>query len=60
MRALREGPGGRVLRGALAIYVDLSGRAVVTEVTIPQDVLSLASTNPEDMRRRQGAPHTKV
>jgi hypothetical protein len=53
MRALREGPGGRVLRGALAIYVDLSGRAVVTEVTIPQDVLSLASTNPEDMRRRQ-------
>lgn len=53
MRALRDGPGGKTLRGALAIYVDLAGRAVLTEVAIPNEVLRLASTNPEDIRRRQ-------
>ena len=55
MRALRDGPGGKTLRGALAIYVDLAGRAVLTEVAIPSEVLRLASTNPEDIRRRQRA-----
>jgi hypothetical protein len=55
MRALRDGPGGRVLRGSLAIYVDLAGRAVLTEVAIPDEVLRLASTNPEDIRRRRSA-----
>lgn len=53
MRALRDPQTGKVVRGALATYVDLSGRAVLTEVTIPEDVLRLASTNPKDVRRRQ-------
>ncbi|GEM_PF-6323513 len=47
MRVLRDGPGGRVLRASLAIYVDLAGRAVLTEVAIPDEVLRLASTNPQ-------------
>jgi len=55
MRALRQGPGGKVLRGSLATFVDLAGRATVVEIAIPPDVLALASTNPEDMRRRARA-----
>lgn len=53
MRALRQWPSGNVLRGAVGLYVDLSGRAVMVEVAIPDEVLRLASTNPEDIRRRQ-------
>jgi hypothetical protein len=45
-RALRDPPTGEPLRGAVAIYCDLAGRAVPTEITIPASFLALASTNP--------------
>jgi len=44
-----------VLRGAVGIYADLSGRAVPVEVRIPDDFLAKASTNPDDIRARQEA-----
>jgi hypothetical protein len=62
MRALRNPATGVTLRGAVAIYCDLAGRAVPTEITIPPAFLALASTNPADIttRLRKGsavAPH---
>jgi len=53
MRALRDRDTGKVLRGAVGIYVDLAGRAVPTEIRVPQSFFDRASTNPEDIRRRQ-------
>lgn len=55
MRALRDPETGRVLRGAVGIYVDLAGRAVPVEVRLPDEFLKLSSTNPEDIRRRLAA-----
>ncbi|MGL5827727.1 MAG: ATP-binding protein [Nocardioides sp.] len=55
MRALRDPDTGEVIRGAVAIYSDLSGRAVPVEVTLPSDFLKTASTNPEDVRVREEA-----
>ena len=52
MRALRDPGTGETLRGAVAIYCDLAGRAVPTEITIPTAFLALASTNPGDIDRR--------
>src|SRR6478735_5820956 len=52
MRALRDPATGAVLRGAVAIYCDLGGRAVPTEITIPRTFLALASTNPGDIDAR--------
>jgi hypothetical protein len=52
-RALRDPETGRVVRGAIGFYVDLSGRAVPVEVSLPSEFLAMASTNPEDIRRRQ-------
>jgi hypothetical protein len=51
MRALRD-KDGKVVRGAIGIYVDLAGRAVPVEIKLPKDFLERASTNPEDIRRR--------
>jgi len=49
-----------VLRGTVAIYCDLGGRAGPTEITIPPGFLALASTNPGDIDARRlrtgGAP----
>jgi hypothetical protein len=58
MRALRDPVTGAVLRGAVAIYCDLGGRAVPTEITIPPEFLALASTNPGDIdaRLRKASP----
>lgn len=53
MRALRDPHTGRTLRGAVGIYADLHGRAVPVEVSIPPAFLELASTNPDDIIRRQ-------
>lgn len=53
MRHLRDPHTGRTLRGSVGIYADLHGRAVPVEVTIPSSFLELASTNPDDIRRRQ-------
>lgn len=52
MRALRDPATRKVLRGSVAIYADLSGRALPVEIVIPPRFLELASTNPEDIRRR--------
>lgn len=52
MRSLRDPNTGEVLRGSIAIYSDLSGRAIPVEMTLSKEFLSLASTNPEDIRRR--------
>lgn len=52
-RHLRAPDRGNTLRGSIAIYVDLAGRAVPVEVTLPDDFLRLASTNPDDIRARQ-------
>lgn len=58
MRALHR-PGTReVLRGSVAIYVDLRGRAIPVEITIPPGFLARSSTSPEDIRRRQAARAT--
>jgi hypothetical protein len=60
MRALRDPRTGRVLRGTIGIYCDLAGRAIPIEVTIPPELLALASTNPEDIRRRDEAAKAKA
>jgi len=52
MRALIDPLTRKVLRGAIFIYVDLDGRSVPVEVTIPEELMIKASTNPEDIRRR--------
>jgi len=52
-RALRDPQTGRNVRGAIGLYVDLSGRAVPVEAAMPSEFLAMASTNPEDIRRRQ-------
>jgi len=52
MRAIRDPRTGEVLRGSIGIYVDLAGRAVPIEICLPTSFLHLASTNPEDIRRR--------
>jgi hypothetical protein len=55
MRALRDPVTRKMLRGAVGIYADLSGRAVPVEVKIPDDFLAKASTNPDDIRAREAA-----
>ncbi|MET4144008.1 ATP-binding protein [Arthrobacter sp. UYCo732] len=55
MRALRDPSTGKVIRGAIGIYADLTGRAVPVEVVLPPTFLTMASTNPDDIRRRQEA-----
>lgn len=39
-------------QGTVAIYADLASRAVPVEIAIPERFVQLASTNPDDMRRR--------
>ena len=57
MKALWEGvgPKRRLIRGAVAIYADLEDRAVPVELRYPKDFLKAASTNPEDIARRDAA-----
>jgi len=52
MRALIDPLSRKVLRGAIFIYIDLDGRSVPVEVTIPEELMIASSTNPEDIRRR--------
>lgn len=54
-RALRDWETKKVLRGSIGIYADLYGRAVPVEIVIPPKLFTLASTNPDDIRRRQAA-----
>ena len=53
MRALRDPVTREVLRGTIGIYCDLESRAVPVEIRIPDDFLAAASTNPEDVERRE-------
>lgn len=53
MRALRDPATRKVLRGTVGIYCDLEGRAVPVEIKIPDEFLAAASTNPEDIERRE-------
>lgn len=55
MRALREPGTKKMLRGSIGIYVDLAGRAVPTEISVPEWFGRLASTNPDDVRARKAA-----
>ncbi|WP_230854487.1 ATP-binding protein [Arthrobacter terrae] len=55
MKALRDPRTDKVIRGAIGIYADLTGRAVPVEVVLPPTFLAMASTNSEDIRRRQEA-----
>jgi hypothetical protein len=52
MRALRDPTTGETLRGSIAIYSDLRGRAVPVEVVLPDEFLAAASTRPEDVDER--------
>lgn len=52
-RALRDFETRKVLRGSIALYSDLHRRAVPVEVVIPPSLFLAASTNPEDIRRRE-------
>jgi hypothetical protein len=55
MRALHDPRTRAVLRGTIAIYCDIAGRAVPVEIALPNDFLKLASTRPEDVRRRMAS-----
>lgn len=52
MKALRDPVTKEVLRGSVGIYADLAGRAVPVEIVLPATFLRMASTNPEDIARR--------
>jgi hypothetical protein len=53
MRALRDPVTDEVIRGSIGLYVDLSGRAVPVEVTLPPSFLKDSTTNADDLRRRE-------
>ena len=55
MRALRDPRTDEVIRGSIGIYADLTGRAVPVEVVLPPAFLKMASTRPDDIRRRREA-----
>ena len=47
-------------RGAVGYHVDLAGRCVPVEITIPDWFLRAASTNGLDIRARQQAAPTNM
>lgn len=53
MRALKDPKTKKVIRGSIAIYADLAGRAIPCEVVLPPEFLALSSTNPNDIRARK-------
>jgi hypothetical protein len=55
MRALYNPATRAVMRGTIALYCDIAGRAVPVEIALPPDFLEIASTRPEDVRRRHSA-----
>lgn len=59
MRALRDPKTGMVLRGSIAIYADIHGRAIPVEIALSPDFLRLASTNPDDIKERNRKPATE-
>lgn len=57
LRALRDPHSGAVVRGSVAIDVDIHGRAVPVEIRIPQSFLRLASTRASDVAHRKQSQH---
>ena len=55
MRALKDPETGKVIRGSIGLYIDLSGRVVPTEVSIPPDFLKAISTTATDVIAREQA-----
>lgn len=53
MRALRDSETGQVHRGAIALYCDISKRAVPTEIVLPKDFLEMSSTTKRDITARE-------
>ncbi|GAA2031213.1 hypothetical protein GCM10009720_09340 [Yaniella flava] len=53
LRALRDPQTGGVVRGTVAIDVDIHGRAVPVEIRIPQSFLRMASTRASDVAQRK-------
>ncbi len=54
MKALTDGA-RRVHRGAVGYHIDLAGRCVPTEISIPDWFIRIASTNGLDIRARDQA-----
>lgn len=52
LKALVDPNTGRVLRGAVGLYVDLHGRAVPVVIQLPEQFLHLASTTPDVVAAR--------
>lgn len=52
-RALRDPRTKKVVRGTIGLYVDLAGNAVPTEIALSPTFLLEASTNREDMAKRE-------
>lgn len=55
MRALRDPSTGRVVRGTIGLYIDLSGRVVPTEIVVPPTFLAEISTTSTDVIARRAA-----
>jgi hypothetical protein len=53
MRALRNPESGKVDRGAIGLYCDLSKRAVPTEIVLPKAFLDMSSTTERDILARK-------
>ncbi|GAA4924316.1 ATP-binding protein [Nesterenkonia rhizosphaerae] len=53
LKALKDPKTGKVVRGAVALYVDIKGRVVPTEIRIPERFFKIASTNLADVRARE-------
>lgn len=52
MRALEDPETGAVIRGSIATYVDIAGRAINIEIVVPPEVIEMASTNLADVQKR--------
>lgn len=53
LKALRDPATGNIIRGSVALYVDMSGRVVPVEVTIPAEFLRQISTSAGDVEKRR-------
>lgn len=52
LHALRDTTTGKVIRGSVAYYIDVSGHVVPVEIIIPGDYLARISTRASDVRAR--------
>ncbi|XKH58622.1 ATP-binding protein (plasmid) [Citricoccus nitrophenolicus] len=51
--ALRDPETRKVLRGTIGIHIDLGGRAIPTQIKLPESFLQMTSTNLLDQRSRE-------